>query len=115
MATLKASCPDGFQATFFQTVWDVVGEDVSSSVIRFLEGAEKLPSGMADTLLVLIPKTDKLESIKQFCPITLCNVMFKMVTKVIVNRLKELTEDLVSPNQCSFIRHRQIGDNIIIC
>lgn len=90
-----------------------MGEDVRSSVISFLEG-ERLPIGMANAFLVLIPKINKPESIKQFRPISLCNVMFKLVTKVIVNRLKEIMEDLVSPNLCNFVPRRQIRDNIII-
>lgn len=72
-----------------------------------------MPPGMADALQVLILKTDKPKSIKQFCPICLCNVTFKILMKVIVNRLKEVIGNLVSLNQGSFIPRKQIGDDII--
>lgn len=114
MGPWKASGSDGLQAGFYQRTWGVVGEGVSSTVLKCLEG-ERLPQNMADALLVLIPKTEKPESIKQFRPISLCNVTFKLVTKVIVNKIKNILEDLVSPNQCSFVPRQQIGDNIIIC
>lgn len=66
-------------------------------MIRFLKG-EKIPPGIADTLLVLVLKINMSDNIKQFHPINLCNVMFKMVMKMMINRLLEVMDDLVSPN-----------------
>lgn len=71
--------------------------------------------GMTDALLVLIPKTEQPKSIRQFFPISLCNVTFKLVTKVLVNRLKMIMEHIVSPNQSSFVPHQQTTDNITVC
>ena len=67
-----------------------------------------------DTTLVLIPKVEVPEHMKQFCPIGLCNVIYKVVTKVIVNRLRPYMNNLISPNQCSFIPNRHSSDNIVI-
>lgn len=86
-----------FKAAFYQRTWSITGDAVSNSVMKILEG-EKLPNGMADALLVLIPKIEKPETIKQFRPISLCNVTFKLVTKVLVNKLKRIMEEVVSPN-----------------
>lgn len=66
------------------------------------------------TLIVLIPKTDHPETIKQFCPISLCNVVYKIIAKVLVNRLKQCIHKLVNPLQAGFIPGRQVADNIII-
>lgn len=55
MGSWKAPGPNGLHVAFFQKAWGVVGDHISSSVIKLLEG-EKLPEGMADALLVLIPK-----------------------------------------------------------
>lgn len=69
---------------------------------------------MNNTLLVLIPKVDQPEIVSQFRPIALCNVLYKGVTKLIVNRLKPLMNKLVSPFQTSFMPKISIKDSIII-
>lgn len=102
MGGWKAPGPDCLQVAFYQRSWNVVGELVSLTVSRVLDRGQ-LDQGMADVLLVLIPKVESPESIRQFCHIILCNVTFKLVTKAIVNRLKLVMEELVSPNQRSVV------------
>ena len=65
-------------------------------------------------LLVLIPKVDTPETIMQFQPISLCNVVYKIISKVLVNRLKPCMDALINPLQASFIHGRQTVDNIIV-
>lgn len=67
-----------------------------------------------NTLLVLLPKINILDFIYQFKPISLCNVAYKCITKLIVNRLKSLLGKWVSPFQANFVPGRNIHDNIII-
>lgn len=78
-----------------------------------LTGRE-FPEGLNDAFLVLIPKTEVPSRPNQFRPIGLCNIVYKLVTKVIVNHLKPILPDLISPTQCSFVPKRQITDNVII-
>lgn len=85
-----------------------------SFVKRILTKGE-LPEGLAEALVVLISKMDKPSYISQFCPISLCNVLFKLITKTIVNRLKQIMTNIVSPNQCSFVPVCHITDNVIVC
>lgn len=68
-----------------------------------------------EALLVLIPKEDKPCSLRSFNPISVCNVSMKIVSKMIVNRLKEVLDMLIPQNQASFVLDRQSVDNIIIC
>lgn len=63
---------------------------------------------------MLIPKVDKLESITQFRPIGLCNFIYKIISKVIVNIMKNLLPLVISENQRAFIPGRLIHDNVVI-
>lgn len=73
-----------------------------------------LPQEVTDSLVVLIPKVHPLEKVSQFCPIALCTVLYKLITKIIVNRLKPILSKLIVPFQCSFVSDCQITDNIIM-
>lgn len=73
-----------------------------------------IPEEINATQIVLIPKLENPETLKQFRPLSLCNVTYKTITKIIVNRLRPMLSELVSPNQSSFIPGRTTTDNIII-
>ena len=73
-----------------------------------------MPEGINDTTIVLIPKVKNPLSIKDFGPISLCNVIYKIVSKCIVNRLRPILQELISENQSAFIPGRLISNNSII-
>jgi hypothetical protein len=78
MGPLKAPGPDGFPARFFQRHWDIMKKDVVAAVQRFFcDGV--LPAGINDTTMVLIPKGSNPEGLKDFRPISLCNVIYKVI------------------------------------
>lgn len=113
MAPYKAPGPDGLPAGFYQKTWDIVGDSICSLVTNYFETGV-LPNGLNDTLISLIPKVTHPESVTQFRPISLCNVSYKIITKVMVNRMKPVLEKLVSHEQSSFVPGRQIVDNIVV-
>jgi len=113
MAPFKAPGPDGFPALFFRRYWNLVGPSTCELVLGVLNGRH-LPEGLNDTFLVLLPKVDHPHKINQFRPIGLCNVAYKLVTKVLVHRLQKILPNLISPSQSSFVPGRQISDNIVI-
>ena len=112
MGKFKAPGPDGYQPVFYQECWEVVGESVVKLVLEFFE-TSVLPSRLNDALVVLLPKVGKPEKITQFRPISLCNVLFKIITKTMVERLKPLMTNLIGPAQASFIPGRVSTDNIV--
>lgn len=109
----KAPGPDGIQAIFYQKHWNVVSEEICSFVQNcFITST--VPEEVNKTLVSLIPKVDNPDSIKMFRPISLCNVVYKVISKIIVDRLRPLLAKIVSPFQSSFIPGRTTNDNIII-
>lgn len=113
MAPLKAPGVDGFHALFFQNQWDIVGPSICQMVKGIFLG-EAISPFLSRTLLVLIPKVDNPELVSQFRPISQCSVLYKMVTKVIVQRLKPIMSQLVAPTQVNFVPGHQITDNTIM-
>lgn len=79
---------------------------------RVLKGDENLGK-KSETLLVLIPKVENPSMIGQFMSITLCNVVYKLIMKAMVNILKGIMKEIVAPNPGSFVPWRQITDIII--
>jgi hypothetical protein len=99
---LKAPGPDGFPARFFQRNWGIMKEDVIGAVKHFFKFGV-IPEGINETVIVLIPKTNDAEDIKDFMPISLCNVVYKVVSKCIVNRLRPMLQLLISETQSAFL------------
>ena len=113
MGDLKAPGADGMPAIFFKRYWSTVGEQVVSEVLHVLRGG-RMPEGWNDTIVVLIPKVQNPDKMKDLRPISLCNVVYKLISKVIANRLKTILGKLVSPNQSAFVPGRLISDNTIL-
>lgn len=89
MSALKDPGPDGFQAIFYKKNWSLVSTSVYKMVLEVLQG-KGMPNNLNDTFIALIPKVDHPETVAQFRPIGLYNVVYKTITKVIVNKLKVL-------------------------
>ncbi|KAL0013373.1 hypothetical protein SO802_000442 [Lithocarpus litseifolius] len=113
MVPLKAPGPNGMPPLFYQTYWSNVGMDISHAVISCLNYSSLLKS-INHTFITLIPKVKDPEKVSEFRPISLCNVIYKIVSKVIANRLRPLLNDIISETQSAFTAGRLITDNILI-
>lgn len=109
----KAPGPDGFSPGFFQIFWEIVGDDVSVSILKFLNCRGSIED-FNETFICLIPKVQNALAMKNFRPISLCSTMYKIVSKILANRLKSVLSGLISHNQSVFIPNRLITDNVIV-
>jgi hypothetical protein len=113
MGANKAPGPDGFTAGFYQTHWGTVGRSVTNAVLNFLNGGQ-LPDGVNQTTIVLIPKIKHPQDLKNFRPISLCNVIYKICSKVLANRLRVFLDEIISAEQSAFVPGRLITDNVLV-
>eukprot|EP00253_Pinus_taeda_P031999 PITA_31999 len=109
----KAPGPNGFTSNFFHNFWDLIKLEVWQVVEESRANRWMLPS-MNATFITLIPKEAHSRTPDKFRPIALCNIIYKIVSKVIASRLKPLLPLLISPEQSGYVEGRQITDGIIL-
>ena len=113
LKAFKAPGPDGLHAGFFHRFWLSVGNSVIDLLKKvFVE--RKVPEFLNRTHIVLIPKIQGPETLGNYRPISLCNTVYKVITKIIVARLRPFLEKLISTLQTAFVPGRKGIDNAII-
>ena len=113
MAPLKAPSLDGMPPLFYQNYWNLVGTNVSQSVLSFLNSTS-LPQHFNHTFITLVPKVNNLELVYDFRPISLFNVLYKIFSKVLVNRLKKIMPQIIPEHQSAFTKNWNISNNILV-
>ncbi|XP_045822393.1 uncharacterized protein LOC123915300 [Trifolium pratense] len=109
----KCPGPDGFNPGFFQHFWHLCGQDIFDECCKWLTTGS-FPSTLTLTNIALIPKGDSQVSMKDWRPISLCNVIYKLVAKVLANRLKPILSKCIYDNQSAFVPGRSILDNAMV-
>ena len=113
MGPTKAPSPDGMNALFYQKFWHIVGNDVINVVLDLLNTGNMV-FDINYTHIVLIPKVKSPEKMSDYRPISLCNVIYKIISKVLANRLKLILPQLISPTQSAFVSGCLITDNVLV-
>ena len=113
MHPLKAPGPDGMNPLFYQHFWPIVGDYVTKCVLDFLN-LGVTPVKFNETHIILIPKVKSPKKISEYRPISLSNVVSRIATKVLANRLKIVLPSIISENQSAFMTSRLITDNILV-
>jgi hypothetical protein len=109
----KAPGPDGFTARFYTSCWPTIQKDLLR-MVKKSQKCLKLGGSTNSSFLALIPKEKGANNFSRFRPISLCNTGYKIITKIIANRLKNLLPGIILENQGGFIKGRHILDNIIL-
>ena len=104
---------DLMNALFYYKFWHVVGDMVVNAVLDFLNSGHMVPE-INSTYIVLIPKIKSPEKMSDFRPISLCNVIDKIISKVLANRLKQILPNIISPTQSAFVLGHLITDNVLV-
>ncbi|CAL2275988.1 unnamed protein product [Prunus armeniaca] len=113
IGALKAPGHDGLHAIFFHQYWAETKHFLIHLVRDFF--LNNLPlNPINHTNIALILKNDNLKTLDHFRPISLCNVAYKVITKIIITRLRPILAKCISPNQGAFASGRSIFDNILI-
>jgi hypothetical protein len=109
----KAPGPDGFTTDFFHSYWPMLRDEVWQLVEESRSSGKVLPA-LNVTFLTLIPKEERVTNPKNFKPIALYNVIYKIISKVIALRLKPILPFIISKEQSGYVKGRQIMDNVIL-
>ena len=104
---------DGLTGIFYQKFWHIVGPQLTAEITQFFNSSI-IPEGWNHTQLSLLPKIPKPSSMKDLRPISLCSVQYKIISKILYNRLKTIMPLLISETQGAFVAGRLISDNILI-
>jgi hypothetical protein len=107
----KAPGPDGFSSCFFKKSWSVIHEDFCLAVRDFFQSGAMLKQ-INHSIIALIPKSAHTSSASDFRPISCCNVIYKVIAKLLATRLSQALVPIISPMQNAFLGGRLMSDNI---
>lgn len=105
--------PDDFTSEFFKTGWAIIGKDFLAPIKSFFV-KEFLPKGINSTIIALIPKKDVAKGMKDYRPISYCNVLYKAISKIIANRLKCMLPNFIIWNQSAFVKGRLLMESVLL-
>lgn len=109
----KASGPDGFPAEFYQTFWAVIKGDLMALFAQLQ--TDELPLHKLNFgVVTLLPKKENAIQIQQYMPICLLNIIFKIFTKVVTNRISVIAHKVIRPTQTDFMPGRHILEGVVI-
>jgi len=109
----KCPGPDGFNPGFYQHFWSVCSDDIFNECCEWMNEGQ-FPPSLNSTNTALIPKGTEQKTMKDWRPIALCNVLYKLLSKVLANRLKKILHKCIADSQSAFVPGRSILVNALV-
>jgi hypothetical protein len=109
----KSPGPDGFNLNFFKACWTIVKSDVMAFLLEF-HANSVLPKAVTASFLTLVPKKDHPLNLFDYRPICLIGSLYKILSKILANRIKRVMSKLISKCQSVFLPQRQILDGVVV-
>ncbi|KAL5169644.1 Transposon TX1 uncharacterized protein [Glycine soja] len=109
----KAPGLDGFNALFFKKAWNIIGDDIFEAVNEFFTTGNFLKQ-INHAIIAFIPKHDQASQVNHFRLISCCNLLYKIVSKILANRIAPVLETIIGKTQTAFIKNRKMMDNIFL-
>ena len=113
MASLTTPGPDGMSPIFYKSFRHIVGEDVTAVVLKALNTGV-VSDSLNSTFIALISKIKHPKKVSNFQPINFCNFVYKLISKVVVNRLKKFLASAIPQSQSAFLSGQLITDNVLM-
>jgi len=98
----KCPGPDGYSPGFYQHFWDLCSDNILTECCSWLDIGQ-FPATLNMTNVALIPKGNTQITMKDWRPIPLCNVLYKLISKVLANRLKRVLPHCIFDSQSTFV------------
>lgn len=111
--SLKAPGPDGFNFSFVKKAWNIMKSDVRAFFEEFYEHAN-LAIGINSTFITLIPKTEEASCFKEYRPISMVGCVYKILAKVLANRVRKVLPSIIGEAQAAFVGNKQILYGVLI-
>ncbi|KAL6204735.1 hypothetical protein ACLB2K_022002 [Fragaria x ananassa] len=109
----SAPDPDGYNGHFYRACWGFISPEVVTVVQSFFQTGYILPN-LNCSHVALIPKVPEADTISQFRSIAMANFIFKIITRILADRLSPIASRIILPNQFDFLKGRQISDCILL-
>ncbi|MCH80186.1 LINE-1 reverse transcriptase like, partial [Trifolium medium] len=109
----KCPGPDGFNFNFIKACWEIIKGDIMDFLHEF-HGSAHLPKAITASFLTLIPKNDHPQALSDYRPICLVSSLYKILSKVLATRLKNVLGKVISKVQSAFLPNRQILDGVLV-
>ena len=104
---------DGYSFFFFKKAWDIVGRDFVAAVLEFFSSGQILKQ-INHSVLALIPKSKESDKVEDYRPIACCNVIYKVISKILALRLAPVLITIVDPAQAAYVQNRKMLENIYL-
>jgi len=109
----KSLGPDGFNFNFIKNNWDIIGANMISVIYSFYESGY-IPKGCNASFITLVPKRDNLSTLNEYRPISLVGCVYKVISKLLVNRLKRVLPNVIDKNQTAFLSGKSLLDSVLV-